>query len=104
MGQKKCHCYSEVSSFQRLKCTQEWYILGVGKGVLFREVSSVQECPYKNDVLLVCVLQVYFANVHPKFPEGGKMSQYLESLKVSNNKHKFSFTYIVQFTCIYIQY
>ena len=23
---------------------QEWYILGVGKGVLFREVSSVQEC------------------------------------------------------------
>ena len=22
---------------------QEWYILGVGKGVLFREVSSVQE-------------------------------------------------------------
>ena len=22
------------------------YILGVGKGVLFREVSSTQECPY----------------------------------------------------------
>ena len=35
---------SEVSSFQRLKCMQEWYILGVRKGVLFREVSSVQEC------------------------------------------------------------
>ena len=29
----------EVSSFQRL---QDWYILGVGKGVLFREVSSFQ--------------------------------------------------------------
>ena len=26
---------------------REWYILGVGKGVLFREVSSVQECPYR---------------------------------------------------------
>ena len=26
---------------------QEWYILGVGKGVLFREVSSVQECPHR---------------------------------------------------------
>ena len=36
--------FSEVSSFQRLKCMQEWYILGVRKGVLFREVSSVQEC------------------------------------------------------------
>ena len=33
-GRKK----SEVSSFQRVKCMQEWYILGVGKGVLFREV------------------------------------------------------------------
>ena len=28
--------------------------------------------------------QVYFANVHPKFPKGGKMSQYLESLKVGD--------------------
>ena len=50
MGQKKCHC-CEVSSFQRLKCMQEWYvytyILGVGKGALFREVSSVQECPHR---------------------------------------------------------
>ena len=26
--------------------------------------------------------QVYFANVHPKFPAGGKMSQYLNSLKI----------------------
>ena len=25
---------------------QEWY-LGLGKGVLFREVSSVQECPHR---------------------------------------------------------
>ncbi|PAA66599.1 hypothetical protein BOX15_Mlig023370g1, partial [Macrostomum lignano] len=27
------------------------------------------------------VIKVYFKNVHPKFPDGGKMSQYLESLK-----------------------
>ena len=26
---------------------QEWYILRVGKGVLFIEVSSVQECPHR---------------------------------------------------------
>ena len=26
---------------------QEWYILGVGKGVLFIEVSSVQRCPHR---------------------------------------------------------
>ena len=27
-------------------------------------------------------LQVYFKGVHPKFPDGGKMSQHLESMKV----------------------
>ena len=41
-GAEESVIVSEVSSFQRLKCMQEWY-LGWGKGVLFREVSSVQE-------------------------------------------------------------
>ena len=36
---------SEVSSFQRLKCTQEWYTWG-GKRCP-GEVSSVQECPHR---------------------------------------------------------
>uniref|UniRef100_A0A3P8V1W3 NADH-cytochrome b5 reductase n=2 Tax=Cynoglossus semilaevis TaxID=244447 RepID=A0A3P8V1W3_CYNSE len=30
------------------------------------------------------VIKVYFKGVHPKFPEGGKMSQYLESLRISD--------------------
>ena len=30
------------------------------------------------------LIQVYFNNVHPKYPEGGKMSQYLESLKIGD--------------------
>ncbi|XP_023015885.2 NADH-cytochrome b5 reductase 3 isoform X1 [Leptinotarsa decemlineata] len=30
------------------------------------------------------VIKVYFKNVHPKFPEGGKMSQYVESLKIGD--------------------
>ena len=28
------------------------------------------------------VIKVYFKNVHPKFPEGGKMSQHLNDLKI----------------------
>ncbi|GCC34855.1 hypothetical protein chiPu_0013332 [Chiloscyllium punctatum] len=28
--------------------------------------------------------QIYFKGVHPKFPEGGKMSQYLESLRMQD--------------------
>lgn len=28
--------------------------------------------------------QIYFSNVHLKFPEGGKMSQYLESLHLGD--------------------
>lgn len=30
------------------------------------------------------VVKVYFANEHPKFPEGGKMSQHLESLAIGD--------------------
>ena len=48
-GAEESVVFSEVSSFQRLKCMQEWFIiiLGVGKGVLFRELSSLQECPHR---------------------------------------------------------
>ena len=28
------------------------------------------------------VVKIYHANVHPKFPEGGKLTQYLESLPI----------------------
>ena len=28
------------------------------------------------------ILQVYFKNVHPKFPDGGKLTQYLENLPI----------------------
>lgn len=30
------------------------------------------------------VIKVYFKNTHPKFPDGGKMSQYLESMKIGD--------------------
>jgi len=30
------------------------------------------------------VIKVYFKNVHPKFPEGGKMSQHLDSLNIGD--------------------
>nr|ACF22999.1 nitrate reductase [Chlorella vulgaris] len=31
------------------------------------------------------VIKVYFANQHPRFPDGGKMSQYLESLSIGDS-------------------
>lgn len=30
------------------------------------------------------VVKVYFKNVHPKFPDGGKLTQYLETLPIGN--------------------
>merc|ERR1712018_413644 len=30
------------------------------------------------------VVKVYFKDVHPKFPDGGKMSQYLENMKIGD--------------------
>ncbi|UYV80291.1 CYB5R3 [Cordylochernes scorpioides] len=31
------------------------------------------------------VIKVYFKNTHPKFPDGGKMSQHLESMKIGDS-------------------
>jgi len=31
------------------------------------------------------VIKVYFKNVHPKFPDGGKMTQYLESMAIGDH-------------------
>ncbi len=30
------------------------------------------------------VVKVYFKNVHPKFPDGGKMSQHLEAMNIGD--------------------
>ena len=38
---------------------QEWYILGVGKAALFREVPSVQGCPYRRVPLYYCDVHTY---------------------------------------------
>jgi hypothetical protein len=35
-------------------------------------------------LLLPQVIKVYWADEHPRFPEGGKMSQYLESLAIGD--------------------
>lgn len=37
-----------------------------------------------NQVFSILSYQVYLKGVHPKFPEGGKMSQYLNSLKIGD--------------------
>ena len=38
----------EVSSFQRLKCMQEWYILGAGKYCM----SCLERCPQFRNLLI----------------------------------------------------
>uniref|UniRef100_A0A8D0B9A6 NADH-cytochrome b5 reductase n=1 Tax=Salvator merianae TaxID=96440 RepID=A0A8D0B9A6_SALMN len=45
----------------------------------YTPVSSDEEKGYAD-----LVIKVYYQNVHPKFPEGGKMSQYLNSMKIGD--------------------
>ena len=33
------------------------------------------------------VIKVYFANVHPRFPDGGKMTQLMEAMKIGVHAH-----------------
>lgn len=34
---------------------------------------------------MIQFLQVYFKNVHPKFPDGGKLTQYLENMEIGDS-------------------
>lgn len=45
----------------------------------YTPVSSDDDVGYMD-----LVIKVYFKNIHPKFPEGGKMSQYLNDMKIGD--------------------
>ena len=52
-----------------------------GKTVIrsYTPVSSDDDVGYVD-----FVIKIYFPNVHPKFPDGGKMSQYINNLKIGD--------------------
>lgn len=54
----------------------------IGEDVVIRSYTPVSS---DNDHGYVdLVIKVYFKNVHPKFPEGGKLSQHLENMKIGD--------------------
>lgn len=54
----------------------------IGEEVVIRSYTPVSSDDDRGYVDLV--IKVYFKNVHPKFPEGGKMSQHLENMKIGD--------------------
>ncbi|KAK2580151.1 hypothetical protein KPH14_012424 [Odynerus spinipes] len=54
----------------------------IGEEVVIRSYTPVTSDDDHGYVDLV--IKVYFKNVHPKFPEGGKMSQHLENMKIGD--------------------
>lgn len=52
----------------------------IGEDAVIRSYTPVSSDDDHGYVDLV--IKVYFKNVHPKFPEGGKLSQYLDNLKI----------------------
>lgn len=54
----------------------------IGDDVVIRSYTPVSSDDDYGYVDLV--IKVYFKNVHPKFPEGGKLSQYLENMKMGD--------------------
>ncbi|XP_011058693.1 PREDICTED: NADH-cytochrome b5 reductase 2 isoform X1 [Acromyrmex echinatior] len=54
----------------------------IGEEVVIRSYTPVSSDDNQGYVDLV--IKVYFKNVHPKFPEGGKMSQYLENMNIGD--------------------
>ena len=95
--------YVSLKLAEKIKITHDTYIfrfafdnldltfgLPIGNHVIFKAtINGVDEYRKYTPITDVIrrgfvdfVIKVYRANVHPKFPEGGKMSQYLESLNI----------------------
>eukprot|EP01041_Mallomonas_annulata_P014922 gene14922-31682_t len=79
----------------RFALQSDQHVLGlpIGQHISFRYTDgegklvqrSYTPVSSDNDVGYVdFVIKVYFANVHPKFPDGGKMSQYLYNMKIGD--------------------
>jgi len=45
------------------------------------KISRFYKCSFKGSFDLL--IKIYQANVHPEFPNGGPLTQYLEKMKVS---------------------
>ncbi|XP_062973379.1 NADH-cytochrome b5 reductase 2 isoform X2 [Elgaria multicarinata webbii] len=54
----------------------------VAGNLVIRAYTPVSSDEVKGYVDLI--IKVYYKNVHPKFPDGGKMSQYLDSMKIDD--------------------
>ncbi|XP_070154657.1 NADH-cytochrome b5 reductase 3 isoform X2 [Polyergus mexicanus] len=54
----------------------------IGEEVVIRSYTPVSSDDDHGYVDLV--IKVYFKNVHPKFPEGGKLSQHLENMEIGD--------------------
>lgn len=54
----------------------------VGNEVVTRSYTPISSDEDRGFVEFV--IKVYFGNVHPKFPEGGKMSQHMERLRIGD--------------------
>lgn len=54
----------------------------IGEEVVIRSYTPVSSDDDHGYIDLV--IKVYFKNVHPKFPEGGKMTQHLENMKIGD--------------------
>merc|ERR1712039_615412 len=54
----------------------------VGSSTVMRPYSPMTDDTTRGHVDLL--VKVYFAGVHPNFPEGGKMSQHLESMQIGD--------------------
>jgi hypothetical protein len=55
-----------MTEVQRLKCTQKLKFFGHGKLLLFREVSSIHGCPYRDVLCILCRREGYVPSNYVK--------------------------------------
>ncbi|XP_060223786.1 NADH-cytochrome b5 reductase 2 isoform X2 [Meriones unguiculatus] len=65
-----------------LLCNYIHLLAQINNELVIRAYTPVSSDDDKGFVDLI--IKIYFKNVHPKYPEGGKMTQYLENMKIGD--------------------
>jgi len=86
---------SEDTHIYRFSFQNESHTLGlpIGKHVVFcAKINGEEVCRKYTPISMVTqrgyvdiLLKVYYANVHPRFPDGGLMSQYVDKMKIGDH-------------------
>ena len=85
MSFKQCGCGpGEIFKGSLEQLSAEDFLRMVANGKCIPELCAVVASGLRLQKPCCLIFQIYFKNAHPNYPDGGKMTQYLDNMKIGD--------------------